>query len=385
MGVPWMDHNAQYQSMKQEIDAAMQRVIASGTYILDEEVEAFEQEFALYCGSAHGVSVHCGLDAIRVALLSLGIGAGDEVITVVNGCPSVPLAIAHTGATPVFVDIDEATYNIDPEKLESAITDRTKAILALHSYGAPCEIDAVRSVAHRFGLTFIEDASLAVGARYDGIRVGGFGDVSVASLSKGKILTSYGNGAGMILTDDESVADRARMYARYGFRKLDESDSIDSSLKRGGWVCAVEGYNSHLDALQAAVLRIKLRRMDQWAATRLERGRLYDRLLEEVDVIRPVIGERALSVYRGYTVRVRNRYDVLDALRSRGVEAMMLFLPPLHLQPVWSRLGYRLGDFPVAERVGREILSLPIYPEMSEGHVEEAVSTLRDCLQSDAS
>jgi len=368
--------------MKNEIDAALQRVIESGVYILNEDVAAFEREFAEYCGSTFGVSVHCGLDAIRVALLALGIGRGDEVITVVNGCPSVPLAIAHTGAKPLFVDIDEATYNIDPSQIGPAITPRTKAILALHSYGHPCEIEAVRSVAHDRGLAFIEDASLAVGARYDGKRVGGFGDVGVASLSKGKILTAYGNGAGMVLTNDEGVAKRAKMYARYGFRELEASDHIDSELKRGGSVCAVEGYNSHLDAIQAAILRIKLGRMDHWAAVRLERARLYDRLLEGMEVVRPTIAERTVPVYRGYTVRVRRRYEILDGLKSRGVEAILLFLPPLHLQPVWARLGYGPGDFPIAEKAGREILSLPVYPEMSEEHVEETASAMASCLKS---
>jgi dTDP-4-amino-4,6-dideoxygalactose transaminase len=378
-----MDHKAQYLSIKEEVDAAMRRVIEGGVYILNDDVTSFEQEFADYCGAQYGVSVHCGLDAIRSALLALGIGKGDKVITVDNGCPSVPLAIAHTGATPVFLDIDERTYNMNPKGLESEITPQTKAVIAIHSYGQPCDIDRIKAIAHKHGLVFIEDFSLAVGARYDGRRVGGFGDVSVASLSKGKILTSFGNGAGMILTNDEHVAERAKMYSRYGFRTLQNSDKIDPAFKReGGLVCAVEGYNSHLDALQAAVLRIKLRHMDEWATLRLERAKLYDRLLAGADIVRPYIIDRAVSVYRGYTIRVQRRYEILDGLRSRGVEAMMLFLPPLHLQPVWGRLGYHQGDFPVAEKVASEVLSLPLYPEMTEADVEEATAALESCLSS---
>jgi len=383
MAVLWMGHKAQYLSIKQDVDAALRRVIESGVYILNNDVTGFEEEFANYCGMQYGISVNCGLDAIRSALLALGIGEGDEVITVDNGCPSVPLAIAHTGATPVFVDIDEYTYNMDPKGIEPAITPQTKAVIAIHSYGQPCDIDAIRDIIHKHGLIFVEDASLAVGARYDGKRVGGFGDVSVASLSKGKILTSYGNGAGIILTNDEHVAELAKMYARYGFRPLQNSDGIDPALKRGGGsVCAVEGYNSHLDAVQAAVLRIKLRHMDEWASLRLERAQLYDRLLMGMNVVRPYIIDRAVSVYRGYTIRVRHRYEVLDGLRARGVEAMMLFLPPLHLQPVWARLGYHQGDFPVTEMVASEVLSLPLYPEMAEANVEEASAALKACLSS---
>jgi len=381
MAVLWMDHKAQYLSIKQDVDAALRRVIESGVYILNDDVTSFEEEFANYCGMRYGISTHCGLDANLVALLALGIGEGDEVITVDNGCPSVPLSIAHTGATPVFVDIDERTYNMDPEQIEPAITPRTKAVLAIHSYGQPCAIDAIKDITHKHGLVFIEDFSLAVGARYDGKRVGAFGDVSVASLSKGKILTSYGNGAGMILTNDKHVAEMAKMYARYGFRPLQDSDGIDPALKRkGGSVCAVEGYNSYLDAVQAAVLRIKLRHMDEWAGLRLERARLYDRLLMGMNVVRPYIMDRAVSVYRGYTIRVRQRYEVLDGLRARGVEAMTLFLPPLHLQPVWARLGYHQGDFPVTGMVASEVLSLPLYPEMTEVDVEEVVAALESCL-----
>lgn len=380
MTVPWMDHKAQYYSLKEELDEAIQRVIGSGEYIMSEDVLAFEREFAEYCGRDYGVSVRSGHDAILVSLLALGIGSGDEVITPDNGCPSIPLAISHTGATPVFADIDERTYDIDPVKIEEAITPRTKGILAVHSYGQPCDSKAIRQLAETHGLIVIEDGSLATGARYDGQRVGAFGDVAIFSLSKGKILTSYGNGAGMIVTDDEGVAERATMYGRYGFRRLQESDGIRYEYKRGGWVCAVEGYNSHLDSIQAAVLRIKLTKLDQWIEQRNHVARLYDSLLAGLDLIPPYIADNVISAYRGYTIRVKDRYQVWDGLRERGIDAKVMFLPPTHMQPVWRRLGYSEGDFPVTEKVAKEMLSLPVYPELTDEQVREVVAAVEECV-----
>jgi dTDP-4-amino-4,6-dideoxygalactose transaminase len=375
-----MDHRAQYLSLKADIDDAIRRVIESGEYIVSEDVFAFEREFADYCGASHGVSVRSGHDAILVALLALGIGSGDEVITPDNGCPSIPLAISHTGARPVYADIDEKTLNLDPAKVEPLITPRTKAILGVHSYGQPCAIKPLKQLAEDHGAIMIEDCSLATGARVDGQRVGNLGHIGVFSLSKGKILNSYGNGAGMILTDDASVAERATMYARYGFRPLQEGDGLKYEFKRGGWVCAVEGYNSHMDSLQAAVLRIKLRKMDQWIEQRNERARQYDHLLARLAVILPYIADNVVSAYRGYTIRVKNRYQVWDGLRERGIDAKVMFLPPTHLQPVWRRLGYREGDFPVTEMVAKEMLSLPIYPEMTSEQVREVVTALEECV-----
>jgi dTDP-4-amino-4,6-dideoxygalactose transaminase len=214
----------------------------------------------------------------------------------------------------------------------------------------------------------------------NGQRVGNLGHIGVFSLSKGKILNAYGNGAGMILTDDESVAERAVMYARYGFRRLKESDGLKYAYKRGGWVCAVEGYNSHMDSIQAAVLRIKLRRMDQWIEQRNRWARMYDDLLAGLDLTLPHIPDNLVSAYRGYTVRVRDRYEVWDGLKERGIDAKVMFLPPTHMQPVWRRLGYQEGDFPVTEMVAKEMLSLPIYPELTEEQVREVVAAVKECV-----
>lgn len=380
MPVLWRDHRAHYYSIKDEIDEAIQRVIESGEYTMNEDVLAFEKEFAEYCGADYGVSVRSGHDAILVSLLALGIGSGDEVITPDNGCPSIPVAISHTGATPVFADIDERTYNLDPDKIEEAITPRTKVILPVHSYGQPCDIRAIKQLAKAHDLIMIEDASLAAGARYHGQRVGAFGDVGVFSLSKGKILTSYGNGAGMIVTDNEEVAERAKMYGRYGFRPLRDSDGIKKGYKTGGLVSAAEGYNSYMDSIQAAVLRVNLRKLDQWVEQRGERARLYNRLLAGLDVILPFIMDNVTCSYRGYTIRVKDRDRLLDELHAKEIEARALYLPPLHMQPVWRRLGYREGDFPVTEKVAKEMLSLPVYPELTESQVEEVVAALRECV-----
>lgn len=373
------DHRAQYYSIKDEIDSAIKKVLEGGSYVMNEDVANFEKEFAEYCGVKYGVSVQSGHDAILISLLALGIGSGDDVITVDNGCPSVPVAISHSGATPVFVDIDERTYNIDPARTEEAITPRTRAILPIHSYGQPYDIKTVRQVAEAHGVLVIEDASLATGARYEGQRVGVFGDVGVFSLSHGKILNALGS-AGMITTDRLDVVERARFLRRYGFRPLRDSDEIKDEYVTGGLVSAFQGYNSRLDAIQAAVLSVKLKKLDQWVERRGDRARLYDRLLSGLDVVRPYIMDNVTSAYRGYVIRVKNRHNVLDGLRARGVQAGANFLPPLHMHPLWRHLGHHEGDFPVTEKVAREMISLPLYPELTDDQIGKVVKALGACV-----
>jgi dTDP-4-amino-4,6-dideoxygalactose transaminase len=379
MTVPRVNHRAQYHSIKDEIDSAIKRVLEGGSYIMNEDVASFEEEFAKYCGVRYAVSVQSGHDAILIALLALGVGSGDEVITVDNGCPSVPVAISHTGATPVFVDIDDRTYNIDPAKIEEAITPHTKVILPIHSYGQPYDVRAVRQVAEAHGLIVMEDASLAAGARYEGQRVGAFGDVGVFSLSHGKILNALGS-AGIITTDRPDLAEGAQFLRRYGFRPLRDSDGIQDEYMAGGLVSAFQGYNSRLDAIQAAVLSVKLRKLDEWVERRGERARLYDRLLADLDVVRPFVMDNVVSTYRGYVIRVNDRNRVLEGLRAQGVQAGASYLPPLHMHPLWRYLGYREGDFPVTERVAREMISLPLYPELTDDQVGEVVEALKACV-----
>ena len=377
--VPGSNHRAQYHSIKAEIDSAIARVLDGYTYVMNEHVWEFEKTFAAYCDVKHAVAVHSGHDAILISLLVLGIGPGDEVITANNGCPSVPVAISHTGATPVFADIDDRTFNIDPASLEAAITAKTRAVVPIHSYGQPYDIKVIHEIAHRHGVLVIEDASLAAGAQYEGQRVGGFGDVGIFSLGHGKILNALGS-AGIIVTDHLDMVEQAQAYRQYGFRPVQESDGIKPEYLGREVVSALSGYNSRMDAIQAAVLSVKLRKLDEWIARRNEIAHRYDRLLADLDVVRPLVSDNVISAYRGYTILVTGRDRVLKELRARGIGAGASYLPPLHMHPRWRALGYHEGDFPVTEMVAREMIQLPLYPELTDEQVEQVVAALRSYL-----
>ena len=380
MPVPWVDRRADYWAIRDKVDKAILGVLESGEYSMDEQVYAFEKEFAAYCGTQYGVSVGSGSDAILLSLRALGVGPGDEVISVANSCWSVPLAIAHSGANIVLVDIEEQTYNIDPAKIEERITPCTRAILAMHGHGIPCHIGPIMEIARRHDLKVIDDGAVATGAKYEGQRVGSFGDVGVFSFGHGKMLTSYGNNAGIVVTDSQEVASKVRTLADYGTRPQQESDRVPEEYSQTGRVCAELGYHSHLDALQAAILRVKLRRLDPWLEQRRARASLYKQLLSDLPVVTPSIPEHIEPVYRGYLIRVPRREEVFRELESRGIRVSLLYLPPVHLQPAFRYLGYEEGDFPVTERVAREMISLPIYPELTEQQIEEVVQAIRDCL-----
>ena len=379
MPVPTKDSGAAYLSIKREIDETFQRVLAAGEYSLSEDVSAFEREFATYCGAQHAIGVGSGHDAILIGLLAIGVGPGDEVITPANGCPSVPVAVSHTGAVPRFVDVDERTHNVDAIQVRSAITARSRALLPIHSYGQPCDMAAIMDIAHDHNLKVVEDASLAAGATYRGQRVGNLGDVGIFSLGHGKILNAYGSG-GVILTDDAAVEEQARALRQYGFRRIRASDGIKPEYTVGGNVSVLAGYNSRLEALQAAALRVKLRKLDQRIAQRQALAGLYDRLLADVDLVRPYIAPDATSVYRGYIVCVPDRPRVLAGLAAKYIESSAYYLPPLHMHPLWRHLGWQEGDFPVVERISRQLVVLPLYPELSEEQVHEVVDALRTCI-----
>jgi dTDP-4-amino-4,6-dideoxygalactose transaminase len=375
MPVPWTDAKDQYFALKDEINEAMRRVLESGEYGMGKDVYAFEREFAAYCGTQYGVSVGSGSHAILLALQALGVGPGDEVISVANSCWSEPLAIAHSGADIVLVDIEERTCNIDPAKIEERITPRTRAILAIHSYGIPCDITAIMRIARRHGLKVIEDGAVAVGARCEGQRVGSFGDVGVFSFSPIKMLSSY-SGGGIVVTDSREVATKVRALARFGMRPQQEDDRIPGRYSQTGKVCAELGHNSTLGSLQAAILRVKLRRLDDWLEQRRASASLYERLLSDLPVVTPSVPENVEPAYWGYLIRVDRRDEVLGALRDRGIGAILLYLPPVHLQPIFRYLGYKEGDFPVTERVAREMMSVALYP--TEQQIREVVQVLRD-------
>lgn len=379
--VDWLDQKAQYVSIKSEIDSAVSRVIGSGKYVRCEEVFAFEREFARYCGVKWAVGVRSGSDAIVLALRALGIGDGDEVLLPDNSCLSEPNAIMLSRATPVPVDIDARTYNIDPGDLASRIDCGSRAVHAVHAYGQPCDMQEITAVARQHGLPVLEDISLGPGTRIDGERVGRFGDVAVASFGHGKILNAMGNGGGIVLTNSESVAKRVRRLANYG------EDEIESGLLAPGYAPPTGrawmemGQNSTLDSIQAAVLRVKLRHLDSWLEHRARWADVYSSLLADLPVVRPYIAARATSAYRGYLIRVKDRNRVLEYLKANGVDAATLYLPPVHLQPAMSQFGYAEGDFPVTEVVAKELLALPIYPELTQEKVEYVVDVLRRGLQ----
>ena len=378
MTVPMCDMRAEYRDLKPEIDAAIQRVIESGSFIMGEEPAAFEREFAAYCGAQHAVGVGSGTAALHLALLACGIGPGHEVITVPNTDIPTTMTITHCGADIVWVDVDDRDFNIDPEKMEEKITERTKAILPVHLFGHPADMDPIMDIASRHDLLVIEDGCLAVGAEYRKRRVGNIGDVTCFSLAPTKILGAYGD-AGIVVTDRQDIADRIRVLGNYGHSlKMDEN--AKSALGVQVWELVAEGFNERLDPLQAAVLRAKLPTLDDRIARRRAAARKYDRLLAGLNVVTPFEAEHVKHVYRAYTILVHNRDRVRAHLASKGISSRIYYIPPLHLQPAYDHLGLRLGDFPVTERTSAAMLSLPLFPEITDEQIEEVVAALQQAV-----
>ncbi|MFN8632738.1 MAG: DegT/DnrJ/EryC1/StrS family aminotransferase [Chloroflexota bacterium] len=360
--IPIFDLKAQYAVLREELDEAALRVMASGWFVQGQEHAAFEQEMAAYSEAKHGIGVANGTDAIRIGLTALGVGPGDEVITVANvGMPPV-VAVKETGATPVFVDVDRATRNIDPSKIAAAITPRTKAVLAIHLYGHPIDVDAILDVIRPHGIKLMEDCAQAHGARYKGKRVGSLGDVAAFSFYPTKNLGAYGDG-GFITTNDDDIADRARLFRGYGWRQRYLSES--------------HGVNSRLDELQAAILRVKLRHLDAANEERRRRAALYDEALQGVSI--PVTSSWAEPVYHLYVVEADGRDELRAALQAAGVGTDVHYPLPSHLQAACADLGMGAGSLPETEGLAQRVLSLPMYPELPIEHVErvaEIVSRL---------
>jgi dTDP-4-amino-4,6-dideoxygalactose transaminase/acetyltransferase-like isoleucine patch superfamily enzyme len=362
--VPLVDLRRQYRSIKEEIDAALLEVVASGTYILGEEVRRFEEEFASYCGTEHCVGVSSGTAAIGLALEAVGVGEGDEVIVPANTFIASALPVLRLGAKPVLVDCDEATATLDPGLVANAIGPDTKAIVAVHLYGQPTDVDPLLELCAKHGLALVEDACQAHGARYKGRRVGGLGHMAVFSFYPSKNLGAYGDG-GAITTDDQEVAERIRVR-----RDLGRSNAHTH---------AVEGWNDRLDAIQAAVLRVKLRHLDRWNDLRRLHAATYDSALAGTRVRTPDVAAWAEHVWHLYVVRVAERDEVRSLLAAEGIETGLHYPLPLHLQPALAHLGYERGDFPVTEAWAGELLSLPMFPELEPSEIErvaEAVATL---------
>jgi dTDP-4-amino-4,6-dideoxygalactose transaminase len=353
---------AQYEAHKSEIDAAMARVLAGGWYILGQEVRAFEEEFATFCGVNHGVGVGSGTEALHLALRACDVGPGDEVITVSHTAVATVSAIELCGATPVMVDIEPDYFTIDPDKVRTAITARTKAIIPVHLYGQSADLGAILDLANRAGLRVIEDCAQAHGAAYRGKRVGSFGDLGCFSFYPTKNLGALGDG-GMVVTKDARLAEKLRLLREYGWAERYVSHSV--------------GFNSRLDELQAAMLRCKLPHLDADNAARARHAGFYDRMLGETSLALPRRREGATHVFHLYVLRTPMRDRLLHHLRKEGVGALVHYPVPVHLQPAYRHYGRGEGSLPGTERAAHEILSLPMYPELTETELATAVKALR--------
>ena len=362
MTIPLVDLKAQYAAIKPEIDAAMQRVVNNTSFILDKEVSQFENDFAAFCRAKHCVGTDSGTAALHLALLVLGVKPGDEVVTTTHTFIATAEVISLIGAKPVLVDIDPRTYNIDPNQIEAAITPRTRAIIPVHLYGQPAEMDAILDIARRHNLRVIEDAAQAHGAEYRGKRAGTMGDVACFSFYPGKNLGAYGD-AGALVTNDAALADHARMLRDHG--------------RTEKYAHKLTGYGYRLDALQAAILGAKLPHLDAWNARRREIADYYTELLTNTDVVTPYVPPHIKPIYHIYCIRAKNRDALQKHLKARGIDTGIHYPIPLHLQPVYENLGYKAGDFPHAEKAASEVLSLPMYPELTNEQALQIVDAVK--------
>lgn len=366
MKIPFLDLKETYLELQVEIDAAIKRVLESGWYILGEEVDSFEQEYATYCEAKHCVGLANGLDALHLALLALGVGSGDEVIVPSNTYIATWLAVSQCGATPVPVEPDAATYNIDPNRIEVAITSRTKVILPVHLYGQPADMSPILTIARKHGLKVLEDGAQAHGARYKGKRIGGHGDLVAWSFYPGKNLGAFGDG-GAITTDDPEIADRIRVLRNYGSRVK--------------YVNEVRGFNSRLDSIQAAVLRVKLKALDSWNARRTKIADFYQTSLKNSEIFLPVAPEWSESAWHLFVVQHPQRDALQKKLAEAGVSTLIHYPIPPHLQSAYKTSSYVQGQFPIAEEMANQLISLPIGPHFTEDSIATIVSNLRKSLK----
>jgi dTDP-4-amino-4,6-dideoxygalactose transaminase len=362
--IPFLDLKAQYAGIKAELDEAVLKVLGSGRYILGEEVAAFEREFAAYCGARHAIAVNTGTSALHLSLLAEGVGPGDEVITVPFTFVATVSAICYTGARAVFVDIDPVTFNMDLTKLEAAISSRTKAIVPVHLYGQMADMDPIMEIAGRYGIAVIEDACQAHGAAYRGQRAGSIGISGCFSFYPGKNLGGCGEG-GIVVTSDDDRMKAIRMLRDWGQEKR--------------YHHVMKGFNFRMDAIQGAALRVKLRHLECWTEARRRCARTYSSLLAgSRQVVVPTEAPGRRHVYHIYALRTADRDGLQRRLQAKGIESGLHYPIPVHLQEAHADLGYRAGDFPQAESAAAEVLSLPIYPEMTDGQVAEVAAAVEE-------
>ncbi len=360
MRVPLLDLKPQYEQIKKEVEEAVKKVLCSGYYILGPNVGALEKEIAAYCDTKYAVGVASGTDALRLSLISLGLGKGDEVITTPFTFVATAEVIVQVGARPVFVDIEEETFNIDPAKIEEAITEKTRAIIPVHLYGHPADMKPIMGIAKKYNLRVIEDAAQAMGAEYSLKKAGSIGDAGCLSFFPTKNLGGCGDG-GMVLTNNEKTAEKIKALRTHG--------------TKSDYIYSVFGYNSRLDELQAAILRVKLKYLDEWIEMRRQKASLYNELFSSFDIAVkvPFQAPYARHTYCVYTIRTSERERLKEYLGAKGIGTKVYYPLPLHLQRVYEYLDYKKGDFPIAEKASREVLSLPIYPELEKDKIELVV------------
>jgi dTDP-4-amino-4,6-dideoxygalactose transaminase len=366
LAFPFLDLKAQFASIRDEVLAAVTSVLESQQFILGSEVKQFEEEIGAKLGAKFAIGCASGTDALILALMAAGIGPGDEVITTPFSFVATAGSIVQVGAQPVFVDIEPVTFNLDPQKLEAAITPKTRAIMPVHLFGLPVELDPILSISKTKKLLVLEDAAQAIGARYKGKFVGTLGDFGCFSFFPSKNLGAAGDG-GLITTNDAAMADRLRMIRVHG--------------SKGKYFHEIQGVNSRLDALQAAILRVKLRHLDKWADLRANRAERYRRLFEEKGLTRFVSGPPAPAssfhpVYNQFTIRAQRRDELKEFLGKAGIPSEIYYPLCLHLQKAFSSLGYRPGQMPVAEKTSQEVLSLPVFPELTDTQQDAVVQAI---------
>jgi dTDP-4-amino-4,6-dideoxygalactose transaminase len=361
--IPLVDLRAQYQTIKSDVASAVSRVLETGQFVLGPEVEAFEQEFAAYQGASHGVAVNTGTSALHLALLAAGVGPGDEVITVPFTFVATVAAIGYVGARAVYVDIDPKTFTIDVNQIEGAITPRTKAIVPVHLYGQPADMDPILEIANRHGLKVIEDGCQAHGAAYKGRPVGALGDVGCFSFYPGKNLGAYGEG-GMVVTDNAAIAKQIRMLRDWGSEKK--------------YHHVLKGFNYRMEGMQGSILRVKLRQLEKWTEGRRAHAAAYRRVLADSDVEIPAEAPYARHVYHVYAVRTRDRAAMQRMLQANGIGTGIHYPIPVHMQPAYADPAYREGDFPHSEQAANEVLSLPMFAELSFTNVEMIGAAIKE-------
>ena len=360
--IPFLDLKAQYRQIKPEVDAAVMRAIDSTQFVLGPEVTAFEKRFAAYCNVGHCCAVNSGTSALHLALLAAGVGPGDEVITVSMTFVATTAAVLYSGAKPVFVDVDPVTWTMDPALIEAAITPRTKAILPVHLHGLIADMDPIMEIARRHGLVVIEDAAQAHGAEYKGRRAGSIGDFGCFSFYPGKNLGAYGEG-GAVVTNQPDFARRIALLRDWG--------------QEAKYNHVVAGYNYRMDGIQGAVLNVKMNYIEAWTEARRSVAAQYDRLLAKHPAARPHPPAHSRHVYHVYALGLPRRDEVLSAFQEAGIGVGIHYPVPVHLQKAYADLGYRAGDFPVTEKLARQFLSLPIYPELRPEQVDRGRDTTR--------